>query len=229
MVDNAPYTVYECLYAGIPFLASATPSITPLLAKSKHHLFETKPHQLASRMMYAIKTGLSPAKSVFSVDVAEDTWLSFYAQMRPVAPVASESSSPLVSVCLTHFNRPELVQQAIDSILEQDYANYELILVDDGSNDTAAVRYIESLQQSFDSRGWQIIRTANKYLGAARNTAAKHAKGQYLLFLDDDNVAFPHQISTYVNVAERTQAQVVTAGHAVFKGVAAPSFENVER
>lgn len=165
LVDNAPYTVYECLYSGIPFLASATPSITPLLSKKEHHLFETKPHQLASRMVHSIKNGLSSAKSVFTSNDAEDAWMSFYSRLRlpqSASPVASDL--PLVSVCLTHYNRPQFVQQALDSIEAQDYKKIEVILVDDGSNTTEAIAYLDSIQSTFDKNGWKIIRTANRFV-----------------------------------------------------------------
>jgi hypothetical protein len=69
----------------------------------------------------------------------------------------------------------------------------------------------------------------HRYLGAARNTAAKQATGKYLLFLDDDNVAYPHQISTYVRAAQKTQAHVLTAGHAVVKGISTPSVDAIDR
>lgn len=164
LVDNAPYTVYECLYSGIPFLASATPSIVPLLAKQEHHLFETKPHQLASRMVHSIKNGLSSAKSIFSANDAEDSWMSFYSRLTTPKVVSPSSDVPLVSVCLTHFNRPQLVQQALESISNQDYKKIEVILVDDGSNTTEAVAFLDSIQTTFDKNGWKIIRTANRFV-----------------------------------------------------------------
>lgn len=82
LVDNAPYTVYECLYSGIPFLASSTPSITPLLSKFEHHLFSPQPHHLASRIVHAMKNGLSSAKKVFSIEKAEDVWTSFLSTLK---------------------------------------------------------------------------------------------------------------------------------------------------
>eukprot|EP00898_Chlorokybus_atmophyticus_P007290 jgi/Chlat1/7562/Chrsp63S07058 len=54
--------------------------------------------------------------------------------------------------------------------------------------------------------------------GAARNLAAKHAKGEYLMFMDDDNIAKPHELSTFVGVAERTGADVLTCCNDYFYG-----------
>lgn len=86
----------------------------------------------------------------------------------------------------------------------------------------------------FAKEGWKILRTENKYLGAARNKAAQYAKGDYLVFLDDDNLVPPHQvcprtvqmhkvliitqIQTYMDVALHTGADIFTAAHDVFEG-----------
>jgi len=232
LVDNAPYTVFECLYAGIPFLASATPSIIPLLADGtaqNEHLFDTKPHNLASRLVTAFKSGVAPAASIYTIAQAEQAWIAFYNSIQSTTKAAPVSTQPLVSVIITHFNRPVLVRQALQSIEDQDYTNYEVILVDDGSNDTAALQYIESIRGYFAQKKWQIVQTGNKYLGAARNAAAKVAKGTYLVFLDDDNSATPNQLSTYVKVAEKTNANILTAAHSVFRGVLAPHSVRSER
>ncbi len=61
------------------------------------------------------------------------------------------------------------------------------------------------------SLGWRLIRQDNRYLGAARNRGAKEAKGKYLIFMDDDNVARPEEIETLVGAAERLGVDIVTS------------------
>jgi glycosyltransferase involved in cell wall biosynthesis len=82
-----------------------------------------------------------------------------------------------------------LLQQALASIKTQTYQNIEVILVDDGSTKEESHRYLNLIENDFNARGWKIIRSSNNYLGAARNLAARHASGEYLMFMDDDNVA----------------------------------------
>jgi glycosyltransferase involved in cell wall biosynthesis len=122
-----------------------------------------------------------------------------------------EYTHPKVSVCLIHHNRPLYLEQAIDSLKNQDYDNFEVILVDDGSDNQDAIVYLDSLGEEFSKKGWKIIRQENKYPGAARNNAAKNATGKYLLFMDDDNYAKPNEISTYVKVAQYTNADILTS------------------
>ena len=127
-----------------------------------------------------------------------------------LSALAEQSAPPLVSVGLVTFNRPQLLRQAVDSLCAQDYPQLEVILVDDGSSDPDAVAALDELAPIFANRGWQILRQTNRYLGAARNAAAHMARGKYLLFMDDDNVAKPHEVRTLVSVAEYTEADIVT-------------------
>ena len=108
------------------------------------------------------------------------------------------------------FNRPQLLRQAVDSLCAQDYPQLEVILVDDGSVIRMPSLRLMNLHRFFANRGWQILRQTNRYLGAARNAAAHMARGKYLLFMDDDNVAKPHEVRTLVSVAEYTEADIVT-------------------
>lgn len=134
-----------------------------------------------------------------------------------------EKRSPLVSVCLTHYNRPYLLQQAIRSLMQQDYANFEVVLVDDGSTHPRVPQVLDFLEPRFRERGWKILREPNRYLGAARNRAATVAEGDYLLFMDDDNVAKPHEISTFVQAAQRTGADLLFCLFDRFEGRGAPT------
>jgi glycosyltransferase involved in cell wall biosynthesis len=127
---------------------------------------------------------------------------------RPHPP--RQSALPRVSVCLTHFNRAAELPHAVASLRAQDYPEIEVVLVDDGSTEPAALAVLAGLEPEFASRGWRIVRQENRYLGAARNTAVRHARGEYLLFMDDDNLAKPGAVRTFVAAALATDADVLT-------------------
>ncbi|MFO0948420.1 MAG: glycosyltransferase family A protein [Planctomycetota bacterium] len=139
-----------------------------------------------------------------------------------VPPSSESTNRPLVSVCLTHHERPAYLDIAVESLLVQDYSNFEVLLVDDGSRSEGARDALARLEPVFQSRGWRILRQENRYLGAARNAAARAARGEYLLFMDDDNVAKPQEISTFVRIAENTQADIVTCLIDMFPGEGQP-------
>lgn len=135
----------------------------------------------------------------------------------PVPPLRlQETSCPKVSVCVTHYDRPKMLRRALDSLRAQTYQNFEVIVVDDGTPDPASKRQLKEIEREIGEYGWTLLMQPNRYLGAARNTAARHASGDYLLFMDDDNVAKPHEIETLVAVAQRTDAHIVTAFCDVF-------------
>lgn len=98
---------------------------------------------------------------------------------------------PLVSVLVPCYNRERYIEEALLSILEQDYPNFELIVVDDGSQD-ASVERIEVLRQRHD---FQLIRQQNQGVSAALNTALSHARGEYIATPDSDDVMTPGRLS----------------------------------
>jgi len=111
-----------------------------------------------------------------------------------------------VSVVMTTFNpRPVVLKEAVASLVAQDYpaALVEVVLVDDGSTDTLAKNGLATLEDEFASRGWRILRIPNSYLGAARNVGVKNTTGDVVMFMDDDNIAKPGELSAFVSVWRR--------------------------
>jgi glycosyltransferase involved in cell wall biosynthesis len=139
------------------------------------------------------------------------------------ARVATPVQLPHVTVCITHHERPELLKQTIASIEAQGYESFDVVLVDDGSKSAAALAMLDALEPEFAQRSWQIVRQENKYLGAARNTAVRHAKGEYLLFIDDDDCMRDDYIRSFAQAAASSGADVVTCFLEYFEGTNAPS------
>ena len=82
------------------------------------------------------------------------------------------------------YNAEKFVGEAIDSVLVQSYANWELIVVDDGSTDASP----DIVRAYSDPRIRMVQHDCNKGVAAARNTALSHASGDYLAFFDSDDV-----------------------------------------
>lgn len=94
----------------------------------------------------------------------------------------SPSTTPFFSVILPTFNRKTLVLRAIDSVLFQNYQDFELIVVDDGSNDGT----IEVLDRYKDPR-LKILQKENGGVSSARNLGLENARGKYVTFVDSDD------------------------------------------
>lgn len=223
LVENSPYTVLECMHYGISFLASKVGGIPELINPDDHEscLFLTNPKALANSIEASITNGIAPARMACSQKETKSLWLEWFKTIpkttRPVNDIqVAISNEPLVSVCVVHYNRPKLLSQALSSLKKQSYQNIEVILVDDGSHEKEALDFLEELEPDFKERGWKIIRQSNSYLGAARNTAALAASGEYLLFMDDDNIAMPNEIKVFVAAAQHSDADILTCVIAPF-------------
>src|SRR5690348_923784 len=102
-----------------------------------------------------------------------------------------------VSVIVPVFNKAPFVSRAIESVLIQHFTDFELIVVDDGSTD-----YSIDIVSSYEDERIRIIRQCNRGPGAARNTGIKHAKGDFIAFLDADDEWLPNYLSESVRLLE---------------------------
>lgn len=98
------------------------------------------------------------------------------------------------SVVTPVFNRAALLAETLRSILAQRYDDYEVLVVDDGSSDGSA-----DVARSFGAKV-RVLEQHNQGPGAARNLALKHATGDYIAFLDSDDVWFPWTLDVYAQV-----------------------------
>jgi glycosyltransferase involved in cell wall biosynthesis len=108
-----------------------------------------------------------------------------------VTPLRS-SSSPLISVVIPSYNHGGFVIEAVDSALAQTYENIEVIVIDDGSEDDTA----ERLARYGDRVRYH--RQENQGLSAARNTGIRLAAGEWVAFLDADDVWHPQKLQLQV-------------------------------
>lgn len=119
-------------------------------------------------------------------------------------------SSTTVSIVLPTRDRPVELDQAVSSVIDQSYRNWELIVVNDGTGP------IDLHVGDGDSR-LVIVESGGSGVGAARNLGLDHASGEFVTFLDDDNVMDPHWIKSIVLTVENDPdteiligAQIVT-------------------
>ena len=123
-----------------------------------------------------------------------------------------------------------MLKQAIESIRAQTYKNIEVIIVDDGSTDAESIAFLDEMSWKWwHLNGWKVLKEPHRYLGGARNAGAKQARGDYIVFIDDDDYSKPHHIETLLRVALNTHADVVTAGHDLFSGLSRPSSSYSQR
>ncbi|AFY74465.1 glycosyl transferase [Synechococcus sp. PCC 7502] len=116
----------------------------------------------------------------------------------------------LFSVVIPVFNRDSLIQKTIDSILNQSNDNYEIIIVDDGSTDNTIDILIK-----YGSR-IKVFTQQNQGPGKARNLGIKNSQGEYIAFLDSDDIWFPWTLKVYEKVIRETNKPAFLAGNSIF-------------
>lgn len=102
------------------------------------------------------------------------------------------NKKPLISIGITCFNAESTIGRAIDSALSQSWSSFEVIVVDDLSTDRSCAVIEEYVAQ--DSRIKLVKRANNGGPAASRNTIIDAAKGDYIVFFDDDDESYPNRV-----------------------------------
>ncbi len=113
---------------------------------------------------------------------------------------------PLFSVLIPTYNREQHVRETVESVLAQTWSDYEIFVIDDGSTDGT-----EQALAAYGSR-IHLLRQANQGPEVARNTAALQAQGEYLVFLDSDDLLFPQALETYANIVSSFDSPALIIG-----------------
>ena len=108
-------------------------------------------------------------------------------------------NAPLFSIIIPTYNRADLIVRTVQSVLDQTYKSFEIIIVDDGSTDnTEAV--LQPLLQKHPNIFY--FKKKNEERGAARNFGTSHAKGSYVTFLDSDDIFYPDALEEAARMIE---------------------------
>ena len=114
---------------------------------------------------------------------------------------------PFFSVIIPTFNRASLLRQALESVAQQTFRDFEILVVDDGSTDATP--------QVAESFGAQLLRQENRGPGAARNLGLQHASGHYIAFLDSDDQWLPWTLETYHRIISEKNGPAFMSGISV--------------
>lgn len=136
----------------------------------------------------------------------------------------------LVSVITPTYNSETYIQETIESVLQQTYPNWEMVIVDDGSSDQT-IAIIEEYQKE-DDRIRLIALEKNQGAAVARNTAIENAQGRYIAFLDSDDRWLPEKLERQLTFMQEhdyaftytgyKRVQVNDEGHRIEKDVKMP-------
>lgn len=101
-------------------------------------------------------------------------------------------ASPFFSIIVPTYNRADLIAATLRSVQAQDFTDFEVLVVDDGSRDNTA----EVVRPFATDRRFQYLPKANAERGATRNYGLDRAQGEYVIFLDSDDLFHPNHLAT---------------------------------
>lgn len=116
-------------------------------------------------------------------------------------------NEPLVSIIIPTFKRNNLLDKTLNSVINQNYNNYEIIVVDDNNPNTEYRKMTENLMEKYknNSKIKYIKHCRNLNGSAARNTGIKFSNGKYICFLDDDDIIYKDKIKEQVKFLEKNK------------------------
>jgi len=116
-------------------------------------------------------------------------------------------NQPLVSIIIPCYNAEKWLSESINSALEQTWHNIEIIIVDDGSTDSSL-----AIAKTFESKNIKVISQENRGASAARNQALVHAQGDFIQYLDADDLLAIDKIKQQINLAQQGYSEYLISG-----------------
>lgn len=121
-------------------------------------------------------------------------------------------NNPLVSIIIPAYNSEKYITECLQSVLDQSWTNREIIVVNDGSTDTT-----RSIILNHKNQGIKLVEQENKGAAAARNNGLKYSKGDYIQFLDSDDLLSPNKLLIQVNALNGKSNKLAACSTIYFK------------
>ncbi len=226
LIENSPCVIGECFTASIPFLVCDVGGVSELIARSSKAdcLIAPNPADLRKSIVRLIESGLPPIESTLIPAKILHTWRDFHFEVCKNLERGSSTQPPVrpkVSICITHHERPKMLMRALSFIERQTYDDLEVIIVDDGSISQEALECLTAIERSEMPFPTLVVRSENRYLGAARNLGAANASGDFLIFHDDDNYLEADAVEIFVKAIIASGADILTSQYYTFPDGAA--------
>lgn len=122
-----------------------------------------------------------------------------------------KSKHPKISIVIPTHNSSKTIYNCLHSILLQDYKEYDIIVVDDGSEDDTT-----NIVKSFNHAHLTVIEQENKGVSAARNAGIRKASGDLIAFLDSDDFWLPNKLSRQVEILNNNETLGLVATGAIY-------------
>lgn len=204
--ENSPNTIYECLENGIPFLASTAAGIRELVAPEDHArvLFDPTPDGIAEalrRVLRDAETSWAPARPGYDDGESLRRWQEVLAPAPRQGSLAG--ASPVVELVVVHRSSAAALERCLAAVSGQSWAHVRVTVVLAGAGVSSPERLPAETR---------VVRSERATPEAVRSAAHSVAEGEWVVFLDEGDVAEPALVETLVHAQTAAGADVVSCG-----------------
>lgn len=216
-LDNSPYAVLDCIENRIPFLAPATGGIPELVSDTR--LFAPDAGSLSTALLSRESAESLQKTDSYTSGSSKEAWLLLHEKKPAVVHVSASKPAvlPMVSVIIPFFNHGRHLPALLHSIVQSDYGNFEVIVINDGSTVAFSNEIFREMKKKYSPLGWRFYEKSNTGPGDTRNFAAEKARGEYLVFMDSDNIATGGMISDFVRGMAASGCDCLTCFYHAFE------------
>lgn len=219
--ETMGFTLFECMALGIPVIASDIEPFRKLVGtRNRHKLVPVHSSRKLKQALMSRLTLFDSTRASQLVRQTESAWLKNIRRLIKTAPRPQPASSEAtMAVLITHFNRPRLLERALESLASQTVLPEEILVYDDASSDPAVKSLVRQYRLLFQNRGVDFrafFSKRNRGPSFGRNFLAKKSRSDFLLFMDDDNLAVIDEVEKLKKMQAHSRADVITGVLAKF-------------
>ncbi|SHK52051.1 glycosyltransferase [Desulforamulus aeronauticus] len=207
ITSNNDGEIVTAVANNLPLIAMASDAHKEILDEKL--LFDNSPASLAVKIQTIEDIDFSTVSNKYNGYIARANWLESN-NIKSTNLCKTSSSKPLVSICIAFYNHGKFLDMALSSIEKLDYPSLEVIVVNDGSTDIKSIERFHELKAIYQNNKFKFYSKINEGPSITRNYAASIATGDYLLFMDADNIAKPNMVSSFVDAMQRSGCDCLT-------------------
>ncbi len=135
---------------------------------------------------------------------------SYFPFLRPVRVTAeagptgyTKSKEGLLSIIIPYYNMGRYIKETLNSLREVTYAPCEVLIINDGSNEAESIGMLYEIEDIYKDLNLRILHKKNEGLASARNFGAHHAEGEFIAFLDSDDLVFPEYYEWAIKILKK--------------------------
>ncbi|HEU4966001.1 MAG TPA: glycosyltransferase [Candidatus Saccharimonadales bacterium] len=192
------------------------------------------PHRILRMILHRIRVIIAPLVPAPARRFIKRIYRKFRSMTQGRQPVVKKewttnlkwrSKYPLLTVVMPYYNLGATVDDALDSLAVQTYRGFEVIIVNDGSNEQTSIEKLHGIEQRYGGLDLRVIHQKNKGVAEARNTGMKQAHGKYIVCLDSDDMLEPTYLEKCLVVLEGHPDIALATAHQQMFGVTQELFK----